>query len=256
MRDETSRSRFEQRKVGAVYEMNRTELTGSGAHMNELIIYSGPLSMFGAKVQIAALEKGLEFRLIMVPFDSQRGYNPRHAEVLRINPKRQVPVLVHGALEIFDSTQIFEYLEDLQPEPPLWPREPAARARARGLELQSDEVYFPHIIRLMSLQDALDSEPAVTAIEAARNFHVEMDRRLAKSAWLAGDYSFADIAFYMAALFGERQSATLTAATPQLLAWRERMTRRPPVRTVVAAMARWLKAAGRPVPAFMESTIE
>ncbi len=223
--------------------------------MSELTIYSGPLSMFGAKVQIAALEKRLDFELVMVPYDSQRGYNPRHPEVLRINPKRQVPVLVHGALEIFDSTQIFEYLEDLKPEPPLWPREPAARARARGLELQSDEVYFPHIIRLMSLQDALTSEPAVTAIEAARSFYVEMDRRLASSEWLAGSYSFADIAFYMAALFGERQSAPPTAATPHLLAWRERMTRRPPVRTVVAAMARWLQAAGRPVPAFMAAAL-
>jgi glutathione S-transferase len=70
--------------------------------------------------------------------------------------------------------------------------------------------------------------------------------------WLAGRYSFADIAFYMAALFGERQSAPLTEATPRLLAWRERMTRRTPVRTVVSAMAAWLEAAGRPVPAFMK----
>ena len=114
--------------------------------MSGLTIYSGPLSMFGAKVQIAALEKRLDFELIMVPYDSHQGYSPKHPEVLRINPKRQVPVLVHGALEIFDSTQIFEYLEDLQPEPPLWPREPAARARARGLEHQSDEVFFPHKI--------------------------------------------------------------------------------------------------------------
>jgi glutathione S-transferase len=29
--------------------------------------------------------------------------------------------LVHGDLDIFDSTQIFEYLEDLQPTPALWP---------------------------------------------------------------------------------------------------------------------------------------
>ena len=223
--------------------------------MSRLTVYSGPLSMYGAKVQIAALEKRLDFDLVMVPYDSQQGYSPRHPEVLRINPKRQVPVLVHGALEIFDSTQIFEYLEDLQPEPPLWPREPVARARARGLELQSDEVYFPHIIRLMGLQDALSSEPAVTAIEAARNFYVAMDRRLASSDWLAGSYSYADIAFYMAALFGERQSAPPTAATPHLIEWRERMTQRTPVRTVVSAMARWLKAAGRPVPAFMAATI-
>jgi len=224
--------------------------------MSGITIYSGPLSMFGAKVQIAALEKRLDFELIMVPYDSRQGYSPKHPEVLRINPKRQVPVLVHGDLEIFDSTQIFEYLEDLQPDPALWPREPAARARARGLEHQSDEVYFPHIIRLMSLQDALASEPAVIAIAAARSFYLEMDRRLASSEWLAGTHSFADIAFYMAALFGERQSATLTSATPNLLAWRERMTRRAPVRTVVSAMARWLKAAGRPVPAFMAAAVE
>jgi glutathione S-transferase len=222
--------------------------------MSDLTIYSGPLSMFGAKVQIAALEKRLDFNLVMVAYDSRQGYNPKHPEVLRINPKRQVPVLVHGTLEIFDSTQIFEYLEDLQPEPALWPREPAARARARGLEHQSDEVYFPHIIRLMGLQDALSSEPAIAAIEAARNFYVDMDRRLASSEWLAGSYSFADIAFYMAALFGERQGAPLTEVTPRLLAWRARMTQREPVCIVVSAMARWLNEAGRPVPAFMASS--
>jgi len=30
-------------------------------------LYSGPLSMFGAKAQIAALEKGLDVELTMVP---------------------------------------------------------------------------------------------------------------------------------------------------------------------------------------------
>src|SRR6185295_7735742 len=80
-------------------------------------LYSGPLSMFGAKAQIAALEKGIAVELVMVPFDMQRLYDPKHPEVLRVNPKRQVPVLIHGDVEIFDSTQIFEYLEHLQPEP-------------------------------------------------------------------------------------------------------------------------------------------
>ena len=216
------------------------------------ILYSGPLSMFGAKVQIAALEKGLDFELVMVPYDSARGYDPRHPEVLRINPKRQVPVLVHGDVDIFDSTQIFEYLEDLKPVPALWPATPAARARARGLEHQSDEVYFPHIIRLMSLQQDLKGEAALTAIDAANRFYTEMERRLESSEWLAGSYSYADIAFFMAALFGERQGAPPGAATPRLLAWRDRMSQRPPVRTVVSAMAAWLRGAGRPVPAFME----
>jgi glutathione S-transferase len=222
------------------------------AQVKRPTIYSAPLSMFGAKVQIAALEKGLDFELVMVPYDSVRGYDPKHPEVLRINPKRQVPVLVHDSLEIFDSSQIFEYLEDLKPVPALWPADIEARARARGLEHQSDEVYFPHIIRLMSLQKELKGEAALAAIDAANRFYADMDRRLESGEWLAGSYSFADIAFYMAALFGERQGAPLGAATPRLLAWRERMTQRPSVRTVVGAMAAWLKAAGRPVPAFMD----
>jgi glutathione S-transferase len=211
--------------------------------------------MFGAKVQIAALEKALDFELVMVPYDSSRGYEPKHPEVLRINPKRQVPVLTHGEVEIFDSTQIFEYLEDLKPEPALWPRAPAARALARNLEHQSDEVYFPHIIRLMSLQQELHGAAASAAIEAANRFYADMEQRLAGREWLAGSYSFADIAFYMAALFGERQGAPFGAATPHLLEWRDRMSARPPVRSVVSAMAKWLKGAGRPFPAFMARTI-
>src|ERR1700756_800558 len=109
-------------------------------------LYSGPLSMFGAKAEIALHEKGIDFELVMVPFEMKTLYQPKHPEVARINPKRQVPVLIHGDLEIFDSTQIFEYLEELKPAPALWPTGTAARAQARLLELRSDEVYFPPIV--------------------------------------------------------------------------------------------------------------
>lgn len=224
-----------------------------GLQHTRITLYSAPLSMFGAKVQIAALEKGLEFDLVMVPYDSHLGYSPKHPEVVRVNPKGQVPVLIHGDLEIFDSTQIFEYLEDLQPTPALWPRDTVDRARARRMEHQSDEVYFPHIIRLMGLQNNLGDAVAVSSIQAATAYYAEMDKLLADRTWLAGRYSFADISFYMAALFGERQSAPVTVATPRLLEWRERMTKRPAVGSVVEAMGNWLRAAARPVPAFMNS---
>lgn len=214
-------------------------------------LYSGPLSMFGAKAQIAALEKGLDFELVMVPFDFDRLYTPKHPEVERANPKRQVPVLVDGDLALFDSTQIFEYLEDRCPEPPLWPRDPRQRARARQLELKSDEVYFPHVVKLMGLQSQLQGEAARAAIAAAQGYCMEMEALLADREWLAGDYGYADIAFYMAALFGERQGAPLTPDMPRLLAWRERMTARPAVRQVAGAMGRWLAGIGRPVPAFL-----
>ena len=42
-------------------------------------IISGPLSMFGAKVEIAAHEKGIDFELVMVPFSQRRGYDPKRA---------------------------------------------------------------------------------------------------------------------------------------------------------------------------------
>jgi glutathione S-transferase len=218
-----------------------------------MILYSGPLSMFGAKAEIAAREKGLDFELVMVPFEMKRLYEPKHPEVLRINPKRQVPVLVHGDLEIFDSTQIFEYFEDLRPEPPLWPREIAARARARLIEHKSDEVYFPPIIRLMSLQETPSDPAAVMAGEAAVRFYVEMEEVLAESDYLAGPYSYADIAFYMAQLFGARMGAPMTDATPKLLRWRDRVTARPAVSQVVSAMAAYLVSQGRPLPPFMAS---
>ena len=219
-------------------------------------LYSGPISMFGAKVQIAALEKNFAFDLVLVPFGFPQGYSPKHDEVVRVNPKRQVPVLVDGDLEIFDSTQIFEYLEDVSPEPPLWPREPRARAKARLLELKSDEVYFPHIIKLMGLQAELQGEAAQAAIAAAHDYYAQMEAQLEGREWLAGEYSFADIAFYMAALFGARMGAPMAqGAMPRLAAWRERMTQRAAVREVVAPMAKWLLANGRPLPAFMQDLV-
>ncbi|HTN96721.1 MAG TPA: glutathione S-transferase family protein [Nordella sp.] len=215
-------------------------------------LYSGPLSMFGAKTEIAALEKGLAVGLVMVPFDMARLYEPKHPEVERINPKKQVPVLVDGAVEIFDSTQIFEYFEHLKPEPALWPQTPADRAQARLLEHKSDEVFFPPIVQLMGLQDRLDDPAAVAACAAAARFYEEMEAQLGEAEFLAGTFSFADIAFYMAQLFGARMSAPMTAATPKLLAWRARMTKRPAVRQVAGAMARFLVSQGRPLPDFMK----
>lgn len=216
-----------------------------------LRLYSARLSMFGAKVQIAAIEKGLALDLVMVPFTQAEGYSPKNPEVVRINPKKQVPVLVHGELEIFDSTQILEYLEDLRPEPALWLTGTANRARARQLEHRSDEVYFPHVIKLMGLQDRLDDPQAVTALQGARDFYRYLEPLLDGRDYMLGDFSNADIALYMAMLFGERMSAPLTAETPRLLAWRDRMSARTSVREVVIPMAEYLLSDGRPLPAFM-----
>jgi glutathione S-transferase len=215
-------------------------------------LYSGPLSMFGAKAEIAALEKGLDVEVVMVPFEMKTLYQPKHPEVARINPKRQVPVLIDGDLEIFDSTQIFEYFESIRPEPALWPAEPRTRARARLLEHKADEVYFPPIVRLIGLQGTPDDPAAVEARAAAVAFYDGMEKDIGDRQWLAGSYSYADIAFYMAQIFGARMGAPMTDAHPGLQRWRDRMSARPAVRRVAGAMARYLLAQGRKLPTFLE----
>lgn len=215
-------------------------------------IYSGPLSMFGAKVQIAALEKGIDFELVMVPFAKGDAYEPKHPEVLRVNPvKQQVPVLIDDEVELFDSTQIFEYLEDRYPALPLWPEGIAERARARQLEQKSDEVFFPNVIKLFGLQHDMQSAPAVAACAACARYYGEMEGLLATREYLAGPYSFADIAFYMACIFADRKGARMTDATPRLLTWRSRMGERPAVRAVVEPMMRFLASEGRDVASFL-----
>jgi glutathione S-transferase len=226
-------------------------------------LYSGPLSMFGAKVEIAAREKGVPFDLVMVPFTTDDAYEPKHPEVLRVNPvKQQVPVWVdggdgdgHDEVALFDSTQILEYLEDRYPGPAhvaLWPTGIAGRARARQLEQKSDEVFFPNVIRLFGLQHDMGSAPAVAACAACARFYDEMEGLLATREYLAGPYSFADIAFYMAYVFADRKGAGMTDATPRLLAWRTRVGERPAVRAVVDPMMRFLASHGRGVPAFLQ----
>jgi glutathione S-transferase len=82
-----------------------------------------------------------------------------------------------------------------------------------------------------------------------------MEALLADQEFLAGTYSFADIAFYMAQLFGARMGAPVTGATPRLVCWRDRVTARPAVRSVVGPMAAFLLSGGRPVPDFLSSVV-
>jgi glutathione S-transferase len=214
-------------------------------------LYSGPLSMFGAKVEIALREKALAFELEMVPFNMQQGYQPKHPEVLRVNPKRQVPILLDGDLEIFDSTQIFEYLEDTAPTPALWPVSPKDRARARGLEHASDEVFFPNVIGLMGLRskpDPVDSPDWIRACTGIKSYYAQMESMLADRQYLAGIYTYADIAFYMAQFFAARHTVPLTQAHPNLMAWRRRVGQRAAVKNVIEAMITYLRSIGSPVP--------
>lgn len=221
---------------------------------DEIRLFTGPLSMFGMKVEIALREKGLEFDRVSVPFDFSKGYAPKHPEVVSLNPKHQVPVLVEDDLALFDSTQIFEYLEERTPLPPLWPRDRRARAEARLLELQSDEIYFPHIVKLMGLQKQLGSPVAAEAIRCAEEFTARMDKRLGSKEFFFEAFSYVDIAFYMALLFGERLGAPLSSSHSNISRWRSRVSSRPTVQASLAPMIAFLKANRGSVPEYIKAS--
>jgi glutathione S-transferase len=197
--------------------------------------------MFGAKAEIAVHEKGLDVDIEHVPFALATLYEPKHPDVARINPKKQVPVLIDGDLEIYDSTQIFEYFEDLGVGPPLWPSDPRARARARLLELQSDEVFFPNVIALMPAQRAAGGAAQLaTAVEALRVYYDRTEHALENREYLAGEFSYADIAFYMAQFFASFLGQPWQGSKPNLDAWKTRVEQRPSVERVAGAMTRYL----------------
>ncbi|HTU66071.1 MAG TPA: glutathione S-transferase family protein [Steroidobacteraceae bacterium] len=216
-------------------------------------LYSGPLSMFGAKAEIALREKGVDFELEMVPFSQEKGYNPKHPEVLRVNPKRQVPVLIDGEVEIYDSTQIFEYCEDRWSDQELWPMTIPARARARQLELAADEVFFPHVIVLMRMRadpDPVTSPEWVKSRESLEWYYARMEAQLNGREYLAGPFTYADISFYMAQFFAARHTVPIEAKHVNLLAWRKRVYERPAVKVVIDRIAEYLRSINYPVPAY------
>jgi glutathione S-transferase len=206
-------------------------------------VYCGLLSLFSRKVEIALHEKGLPYEREMVPFTQAKGYAPKHPVVLAANPKAQVPVLVDGDLTLFDSTLIFEYLEDAHPKPALWPAYPKMRARARLVELTADEILLPLVARFMHR-----SEPADTDIE--RRERRDSEARLAESAlgarfsqlanqlqgkdYFCGTYSYADIAMFMQIFWALRLKGPRVGTAPALESWYERVGSRPAVAKIAA----------------------
>lgn len=69
-------------------------------------------------------------------------------EYLKLNPKAQVPTLVHDGEIIRESSIIADYLDDLYPEPPLKPTKLSEVARMREWIKESDESGYEGVASL------------------------------------------------------------------------------------------------------------
>jgi glutathione S-transferase len=220
-----------------------------GGHEMALTLYSGPLSLFSAKSRIALAEKGLDHTLIQVGWNRQDRYLPHHPEVVRLNPKCQVPILIDGDVVVCDSTLIAEYLEERFPTPLLFPRELAQRARCRHLEMVADEVWFPRVWDLIESRfyptgDAAEAgKRAAAAEDKLACLFADLDKQLQDRNYLCGELSVADIAMIIFVNAAVSLGATMPQDAANVRAWSERMLARPSVARVAADLAEAAAAA-------------
>ena len=95
-------------------------------------LYTTWRSSAAYRVRIALNLKGLAYE--SVPKKLVSGEHLA-ADYQAVNPQALVPALEDGATVIGQSLAIIEYLDETHPEPPLLPRDPAARATVRSLAL-------------------------------------------------------------------------------------------------------------------------
>lgn len=214
-------------------------------------LYSGPLSLFTAKVRIALGEKGLGYDRIEVGWSRENRYLPHHPDVVALNPKRQVPVLVDGDLVLYDSTVILEYLEDRYPDPPLYPRDPAERGRCRQLEAAADEIIFEPLWTLIDKAFyplSVGSNDGAEEVEEARRQmrlqHDELEKQLAGREYLCREFSVADIGCFVMLSAAAQFGAPPNEAHSNLLSWFARVGKRPAVRQDSQEMLRFVADLG------------
>jgi glutathione S-transferase len=153
-------------------------------------LHGTPLSNYYNKVKLALLEKGLAFSEHLVrPGTTEPG-------VLKASPAGKIPYLLTPEGPLSESQAILDYLEALQPEPPLLPSSPYVAAKVRELCLFID-LNLELVVRPLYAQAFFGAEPDAALAARIRPL-LEKNllgfQRLARfSPYVAGDhFTFAD----------------------------------------------------------------
>lgn len=161
----------------------------------KLIVGNKRYSSWSFRPWLAMRVNGIAFDEDLIPFDDEGG-NPA---IKAATPAGRVPVLVDGALVVWESLAILEYLADRFPDAGFWPDDPADRARARAMAAEMHAGFvalrsecpmnMAREVRAIAVSDAVAGD--VARIEAL------WDEALARSGgpFLFGAFSNADAMF-------------------------------------------------------------
>lgn len=100
--------------------------------MLKLYIGNKNYSSWSMRPWVLLKQSGIEFQEEMVRFDSFEADSQFKRTLEALSPTGKVPLLVDGALAVWDTLAIAEYLAESFPEKQLWPKDTQARAHARS----------------------------------------------------------------------------------------------------------------------------
>ena len=113
-----------------------------------MVLYSGATCPFSHRCRFVLHEKSGDFEVIDVDPS-----NPP-AEITKLNPYGELPILMERDLTLYQSTIINEYIDERFPHPQLMPADPIMRARAR-LFIYTFERELFSFVRLLEKRDAV-----------------------------------------------------------------------------------------------------
>jgi glutathione S-transferase len=167
----------------------------------KLIIANKAHSSWSLRPWLVLKQFSIPFEEVLIPFGPTMDDPDWKRAVADYTPARKVPSLVDGAIAVWDSIAIIEYLAETHPELPIWPRDKAARALARSIcaEMHSSfgALRGACPMNLAWVHPARDRGAAVAA-DVARITEIWRDARQrfgASGDFLFGEFSAADAMF-------------------------------------------------------------
>ena len=168
----------------------------------ELVIGNKAYSSWSLRPWLALKHAGAGFTETRVPL-----YIPGYKEkLLRQGPSGKVPVLKHGALTVWDSLAICEYVAELFPQAGLWPQDPSARAVARSVSAEMHSGFtairnaMPFNCRVRGRRVPITPEIQKEIERVQGLWKSCRDAYGAGGPWLFGRFSIADCMFIPVAL--------------------------------------------------------
>jgi glutathione S-transferase len=151
--------------------------------------------------RIVLEEKEVNYELTFIDLDDKPNW------FLEISPRGKVPVLEVDDQPIFESNVINELLEDLYPEPAMFPDDPIVRAQHRSWIVFNNDVLMGAAATLWFERD--DEEAIEEARETLRNGFAKVNERLrereAGPYFGGGDFGLVDAVY--APLFNRWKAA-------------------------------------------------